>query len=94
MCNIYLSGGMRNLPDNNASLFALHAKKLRAKGHEVFCPPEQNVVDVREAFRRDCEWLCSRADRIAMLPGWEASRGARAEWALANAIDLKIVYLR
>jgi hypothetical protein len=38
--------------------------------------------------------FAEHADAIAMLPGWETSRGARAEHALAQAIDgMRFIYL-
>jgi hypothetical protein len=93
-CHIYLSGAMRGHPDENRELFSKYAAQLRAAGNVVFDPTEQNVADVREAFRRDTDWICTRANKIYMLPGWHTSRGARAEWSLAQALDdVEIVYL-
>lgn len=48
---------------------------------------------LREALRDDTNFICMEADAIALLPGWEKSNGARAEHALAVALDLKIIYL-
>jgi hypothetical protein len=41
----------------------------------------------------DLDYICSRANAIAMLPGWEKSLGARAEHATAVALGLEIIYL-
>ena len=41
----------------------------------------------------DLAWICREADAIAMLPGWEKSYGARAEHAVAVALDLQIIYI-
>lgn len=48
---------------------------------------------LREALADDTAFICKEADAIAMLPGWEASKGARAEHALAFALGHQIVYL-
>lgn len=48
----------------------------------------------RNVFGRDTTYICQQAEAIAMLPGWEHSLGAQAEWALARALGLDIIYLR
>jgi hypothetical protein len=48
---------------------------------------------LREALAYDTTYICQEADGIAMLPGWENSKGAFAEWALARALGLYICYL-
>lgn len=101
---IYLAGPMRGFPDFNFPAFHAAAAKLRAEGHEVFNPAEKgaekdaavNQDDL--AFRRlvfglDTEWICKEAEGVAMLPRWVESRGAFAEWALANALGLDVRYL-
>jgi uncharacterized protein DUF4406 len=49
--------------------------------------------DLRAALCDDLTWVCREADGIALLPGWEKSRGARAEKATAEALDLKVFFL-
>lgn len=48
---------------------------------------------LRDALRDDTHYICTTANAIAMLPGWEASKGARAEHALAFALGHQILYL-
>lgn len=48
---------------------------------------------LREVFAEDMEYICKKADAIAMLPGWENSGGARAEWAAAHMLRLEFIYL-
>lgn len=48
---------------------------------------------LREALRDDTHYICTTANCIAMLPGWEGSKGARAEHALAHALGHQILYL-
>lgn len=94
---LYLSGPMRGHPDLNAPAFHEAAAKLRAQGWEVFNPAEHEKVykrgGIRAALAHDFEWIIWQADTIAMLPGWLGSLGARAEWALAEAIGLNVIYL-
>jgi hypothetical protein len=47
----------------------------------------------RHCFLADTHWICTQADAIAVLPGWETSRGAVAERALGVAIGLEIIEL-
>ena len=47
---------------------------------------------LRDALLWDTAKIC-QCDAIAMLPGWEKSNGAKAEWALAVALDLEVMYL-
>ena len=47
----------------------------------------------RQCFLADTHYICTRADAIYVLPGWENSRGAKAERALGEAIGLQIVEL-
>jgi hypothetical protein len=58
---------------------------------------EQAAKDIgfslREALKWDTEKICIECDEIAMLPGWEKSSGAFAEWALARALGLGVRYL-
>ena len=48
---------------------------------------------LRDALADDTAFICKKADAIAMLPGWENSKGARAEHALAFALGHTIIYL-
>jgi hypothetical protein len=62
-----------------------------ATGDEALAA-EQHGFSLREAMREDCAWICDHANAIYLLRGWEHSRGATAEFALARALDLEIFY--
>lgn len=94
---IYLSGPMKGYPDSNYPLFNRVAAELRAEGHEVYNPAEfphdssQGEFPLRRAFAEYCAFICSRADTIVLLPGWEKSLGVSAELALAKNCRLEII---
>jgi hypothetical protein len=99
---IYLAGPMTGIENFNHPAFDAAASFLRALGHDVKSPAEFDREDgldasgnvsnafLRNALRRDCEAICG-ADAIALLPGWERSRGVAIELALAKYLGLKIV---
>jgi hypothetical protein len=47
-------------------------------------------VSIRNCLGADLAWICEHAEAIALLPGWERSYGATAEWATAIALGLYI----
>lgn len=47
--------------------------------------------DLREALAADCRMICEEADAVVVMPGWEDSKGATAEVALARALGLPIL---
>lgn len=51
---------------------------------------KQHGFSLREALGLDLDFICREADMIALLPGWEFSRGAAAEHATALALGLKV----
>lgn len=48
--------------------------------------------DFREAFFKDCEYITKVADAVAVLPGWQNSKGAKAEVAVAQTIGLPVLH--
>jgi hypothetical protein len=54
---------------------------------------EKYDLPLREMLAHDLAWICKEADAIAMLPGWERSRGACAEHATAVCLGLEVQYL-
>ena len=82
---------MSGLPDHNYPAFHAAAKELRAAGYEVLNPAETDLPP-------DTPWLTFMAaginqlatcDGIALLPGWQESKGARIEYHLAKHAGLK-----
>lgn len=54
---------------------------------------EQYGFNLREALAIDLDWICAEAEAIALLPGWPWSKGARAEYHTAVALDLIVIRL-
>lgn len=51
---------------------------------------KQHGFTLRDALRIDLEYICNEADAIALLPGWEHSKGADAEHKTAVALGLHV----
>lgn len=54
---------------------------------------EKHGFSLRDALADDTAYICKEATAIMMLPGWENSKGARAEHALALALGHTILYM-
>ena len=52
----------------------------------------EHGFSLRRALRDDLVWIAENAEGIVLLPGWEYSKGAGAEWALAKALGLRFFY--
>ena len=92
----YLSGPMTGLPDQNYAAFQAAADRLRGHGVQVISPHEITPPGVGpwswEAHMRVDLAALLTADVIVLLPGWETSRGARLEKAVADALGLVVDY--
>lgn len=72
-----------------------HGKDI-SKGNDFGCEDiaaKDHGFDLRVALGEDLAWICAHAEAIALLPGWEDSRGAKAEMAAAKALNLEVIYL-
>lgn len=96
MTRAYISGPMTGLPGFNYAAFNQAAKDLREKGFEVLNPAENfggatNHPEGRKAFMRLDMQHVLEAEIIFVLPGWNASPGARLEVAVARELGLDVL---
>lgn len=104
MKQIYIAGPMTGHVDHNFPAFDAAKKHFEALGYRVLSPADlDRAVGVfehtnelpknflREAILRDVVtiYFC---DEIYLMKGWETSKGARAEKALAEWLGLEITY--
>jgi hypothetical protein len=94
MKTIYLSGPMTGLPDFNHAAFYAEEKRLRALGYRIINPAEINSdpeTPWQECLRYDLiEMLCD-CDSLALLDGWETSKGVFLEMFVAYSVGIRIV---
>jgi hypothetical protein len=98
---VYVSGPMSNMPEFNFPAFHAAAAELRARGYEVVNPAELDEGDDaivgsmpwEDYLRRDIRALMD-CNAIALLPGWQASRGASLEEHIARTLKFEVIELR
>lgn len=108
MKRIYVAGPMSGKPDLNFTLFNSEAARLRALGYEVINPAEINggeselaqckvmtAQQLKEHWRRcmvaDITQMVT-CDGVALLPGWQHSKGASLEAHIAQELGLMVRY--
>ena len=90
---IYLSGPMSGIPENNFPAFHMWAARLREDGYEVVSPAEIQEAESWElCLRADLREMCT-CDAIALMPGWEGSKGANLELHVAHRIGMRVIHL-
>ena len=92
MKRIYIAGRMSGIPGNNYGTFNAEAARLRALGWTVENPAE-NPAPTDEswlAYMRMAITQLVTCDAIALLDGWQDSRGACVERTLADGLGLEV----
>ena len=87
---LYVAGPMTGLTDFNYPAFNRAAALLRGLGYEVENPAENDACGSWAVYLRASLAQVVRCDGLALLPGWEASRGARLEVHVADALGMEI----
>jgi hypothetical protein len=93
---LYIAGPMTGLPDLNYPAFNQAELELIAAGYTVLNPvasEEHNPTGTTQPWQwymRHALAMVIRADGLALLPGWEGSRGATLEVHVAEALDLPV----
>ena len=97
MTTIYVAGPMSGLPEFNYPAFNAAADALRGRGHSVLNPVDVEERNPTPGVPQDWDWYMRHAlrmvldsDAVALLPGWEKSRGATLEHQVATALRLDV----
>jgi nucleoside 2-deoxyribosyltransferase len=87
---LYLCGPMTGQPEFNRPAFKLAAKALEAAGYTVLSPADNTRPEHQPwaNFMRDSIGQLVQADGLAMLFGWQYSRGAKIEVQLARDLGI------
>lgn len=81
-----------NPAEKDIETYGTDISKGNVTGSEAVAS-SQHGFSLREALGADLAWICAEADAVALLPGWQNSKGATAELATAIALGLDVVYL-
>lgn len=61
--------------------------------HDEAKSREGAPITYRDVLRKDLNWILDHAEVIALLPGWENSKGVKAEKALTDCLKLEVIFL-
>lgn len=99
---IYISGPITGIEENNFRLFALAEERLNALGYETRSPHVicadliASDFDDADKYWQACMRLCLaellECTAVMTLDGWEASRGAKIEVAVARDLDIQVIH--
>lgn len=89
---IYIAGPMSGLIEFNRPAFMFTAEKLTGRGHTALNPAILPDGLLQAEYMDICLAMLRCADAIYMLEGWEHSAGARAENALAEKLEMEIIF--
>ena len=103
---VYISGPMSGIPESNFPAFHAAAASLRSLGIDVVNPAEINPgqppadgagKEAFDAFYNACLRADIRemmgCDAVALLPGWQHSKGANLELHVAHRVGMRIYAL-
>jgi hypothetical protein len=91
--SVYVSGPMSGIPNHNAEAFNEAARRLRAIGYKVLNPAENDNGSHDKGWvyymHLDIKHVVE-SDMLVMLEGWEHSKGAQLEVAVARRLEKQI----
>ena len=88
----YLAGPMTGLPDFNYPTFIATAQRMRRAGFYIVNPAENGLpaeAPWAAHMRRDLHAMLD-CQGVALLPGWENSKGACLEEHVALALGMPV----
>ncbi|BBM28194.1 MULTISPECIES: DUF4406 domain-containing protein [Enterobacter cloacae complex] len=87
---VYIAGPMTGRENFNRNAFNKEAERLTRHGHTVLNPASlPDGLEQRE-YMDICFAMLRCADAILMLPGWQTSSGATAEYHYAYKMELPV----
>lgn len=95
MKRIYIAGPMTGLPDFNYPAFHAAERQVAAAGNVPLNPARQfgGRTDLPyDVYIKGALQMVLLCDAIYLLPGWQASRGARLEKHVADVLGLEVIY--
>ena len=97
---VYVAGPMTGYPDFNYPAFEAAREQLESLGYEVLSPTDTKEPPGTEYQGAPWSWYLRRAlemvalaDGIALLPGWENSKGAQLERYVGQQLGMGIMPL-
>jgi hypothetical protein len=93
--DLYISGPMSGLPDNNYPAFHEVAARYRAAGFTIFNPAESPAPCPSPSWQ---DWMrpaligLAQSRGLLLLPGWRSSKGALMEVDIAAALQIPIFH--
>ena len=97
---VYIAGPMSGLPGYNYPAFNDAAKRFEDMGWRVFNPatnPHPDNLDQMDPDQARAHFMAVdipmvlQSDAVAVLPGWENSKGATLEVAIGRMLQLRIL---
>lgn len=90
---LYVSGPVTGVRDGNRPAFDQAARELNAAGYRARVPHADVAPGTPwvAAMRTTLMAILAQADGLAMLEGWERSRGARLENTVALALGMPVM---
>ena len=89
---IYIAGPMTGYENYNRPMFNAVAQQMLSGGHVALNPATLPDGLSQREYMDICLAMLRCADAIYMLEGWEHSAGARAENALAEKLEMEIIF--
>lgn len=96
--SIYIAGPMSGLPDNNFSKFFDAEARLMSDGWDPINPSRFSVIFGEQPKEKMLDACCAaecaaipHCDAIYLLKGWENSKGAKRELAVALRHNLEVI---
>lgn len=98
--SLYLAGPMYGLPEKNYPAFRHAEKVLREAGFHVYTPLSADAFVLKGDPEPTRQWwqqttlriMLSGPEALALLDGWENSKGAMLEWQVANGLDWPVKF--